>query len=234
MELKGFLRNSSNTTLSQNKDLLEEYGLLNVLGSPKRVFLKFLKSKNLNLSEDELTEELIEEFEDSLDSINVKLNKIQKQKEIIFKQRKVWINIFDGDDWVGTDLILHHDGISIDKTDLVIPYSDMTGIEIDEGGWSKNKFTIQSKNDEFTFEINEDNAIPLMEILKDNMDYSNFNEIDQLLELYDLYEEGKITKEEYEAKKNIIYSDDIYCTNCGEKLDSDSEFCSNCGEEVSR
>ena len=52
------------------------------------------------------------------------------------------------------------------------------------------------------------------------------------MDLYALFEEGKISEEELEVRKALIYSDDRYCTNCGEKLDSDAEFCSNCGHEV--
>lgn len=232
MELKNFLSDSSNNILDENNELLEEHDLLNVLGSPKKIFLKFLKSKNLNLSDDVLTEELIEEFEDSIDSINIRLNKIQKQKEIIFKRRKVWINIPDNEQYTGSDLILDHDGITIKQTNQRILYSDMRRIDIDDGGLFKNKFIIETTDNSLVFEINEDNAIPLKEIIEDNMDYINYSEIDQLLELYDLYEDGKITKEEFEFKKSIIYSDDVYCTNCGEKLDSDSQFCSNCGFKV--
>ena len=232
MEFKDLFKDSSNEIIEHNKELLEEHDLLNVMGSPKRIFLEFLKTKNLNISSDELTEELIEEFEDSADSVNIKLAKIQRHKELIFKQRKVWITICIDGKWTGTDLLLDYDGVTIQINDEKILYSDMIDIEIDEGGWSKNKFTIITSDEEYSFEINEDNSIPLKEILEDNMDNSKSNEIDYLLELYDLYEEGKITPEEFEMRKAIIYSDDVYCTNCGEKLDSDAEFCSNCGHHV--
>ena len=158
--------------------------------------------------EDEITDELIEEFLDSKDSINLKLAKIQRQKEIIFKQRSVWINVEEGGKWTGTDLILDHDGVTIDKSSKKILYKDMDEIEIGEGSWSKNKFTIKTDDEEILFEINEDNAVPLKEIIEDNIANQNHDEIDDLLELLTLYEDGKISEEEYEARKAIIYSDD--------------------------
>ena len=63
MELKDFFRNSSNEIYAQNEELLEEHDLINVFGSPNKLFLKFLKTKKLNIMEDEITEDLIEEFE---------------------------------------------------------------------------------------------------------------------------------------------------------------------------
>jgi hypothetical protein len=231
MELKNIFRNSSNETLDKNKELLEEHELLNILGSPNKLFLKFLNSKNININEDEITDELIEEFEDSIDSINLRMAKIQKQKEFIFRQGSVWISIPEGDGWVGTDLMLGHDGITVQKTDQKILYSKMGEIMISEGGWSKNKVTIDSDDGEFIFEINENSAVPLKEIIEDNI-ANQHDDIDDLLELYNLYEEGKISEEEFEVRKAIIYSDDVFCTNCGEKLDLDCEFCPNCGHEV--
>ena len=56
--------------------------------------------------------------------------------------------------------------------------------------------------------------------------------IRQFLELYSLFEEGKISEEELEIRKAVIYSDDVYCTNCGHKLDSDSLFCPECGHQI--
>ena len=231
MELKNIFRNSSNETLDKNKELLEEHELLNILGSPNKLFLKFLNSKNININEDEITDELIEEFEDSIDSINLRMAKIQKQKEIIFKQGSVWISIQEGDGWVGTDLMLGHDGITVQKTDQKILYSKMGEIRILEGGWSKNKVTIDTDDGEFVFEINENSAVPLKEIIEDNI-ANQHDDIDDLLELYNLYEEGKISEEEFEVRKAIIYSDDVFCTNCGEKLDLDCEFCPKCGHAV--
>lgn len=232
MELKDLFTNSSNETYTQNEELLEEHGLLNIFGSPNKLFLKFLQSKKLDIMKDEITEGLIEEFEESKDSINLKLAKIKRQKEIIFKQRSVWINIEENDRQVGTDLVLDHDGITIERTKKKIPYAEIYDMEISEGSWSKNKFIIETEDDEIAFEINEDNAIPLKEIIEDNIENQTHDEIDDLLELLILYEEGKISEEEYEARKAIIYSDDVYCTNCGERLEPDSEYCQNCGHKV--
>jgi len=233
MELKNIFKNSSFDTLDKNKELLEEHDLLNIMGSPNKVFLKFLASKKIDINEDEITEELIEEFEGSVDSINLKLAKIRRQKEIIFTERKVWINIKEDDKTKGSDLILHHDRITIDETGKEIPYSDMLEIELEDGSWSKKIFKITTNDDEeITFEINEDNAVPLKEIIEDNIYNQDFDEIDALLELQSLFEEGKISAEELEARKAIIYSDDVYCTNCGAKIDSDSLFCPECGHEV--
>ena len=232
MELKNFFKNSSNEIYNQNMDLLEDYDLITPLGSPNKLFLKFLNSKSLEIKDDEITAELIEEFESSMDSINLKLAKNQREKENIFRQEKVWINILQDDEWVGTDLFLKHDGVVIELTNEKILYSEMSEINISEGGWSKNKITIDTYDEEFVFEINENKAIPLKEILQDNIDNYNRDEIDDLMDLYALFEEGKISEEELEVRKALIYSDNRYCTNCGEKLDSDAEFCSNCGHEV--
>lgn len=232
MELKNFFKNSSNEIYNRNMDLLEDYDLITPFGSPNKLFLKFLKSKKLEIKEDELTVELIEEFEDSMDSINLKAEKIRKEKESIFKQEKVWISVPQGDDWIGTDLLLEPDGVSVDATGEKIFYAEMVEIEISEGGWSKNRFAIDTYDGEFVFEINENKAIPLKEILEDNISHQNHDEFDDLLELYALFDEGKISEEELEVRKALIYSDDMYCTNCGHKLDADSDFCSNCGSKV--
>ena len=230
MELKGLFTNSSNEIYTQNEELLEEHDLLNIFGSPNKLFLKFLQSKDLDIMKDEITDDLIEEFKASKDSINLQLAKNQRQKEIIFNQRKVWINIGEGGE--GTDLILDHDGITIESTNQKISYSKIADMEISEGGWSKNRFRINTEDGEIVFEINEEKAVPLKEIIEDNISNQNHDEIDELLELLSLYEEGKISEEEYEARKAVIYSDDVYCTNCGEKIDPDSEFCEHCGHEV--
>ena len=231
MGLKNIFRSSS-SVLEKNNELLEEHDLLNIMGSPNRIFLKFLNSKDININEDEITEDLIEEFESSVDSINLRLEKVQKEKEIIVKQRKVWINIPAEDEPLGSDLILDHDSVTIDEIGQKIAYADMTEIVVEEGGWSKKKMTIKTEDGDFTFEINENRAIPLKEILEDNIDNQNYDELDALLELYSLFEEGKISEEELEARKAVIYSDDIYCTNCGAKIDSDSLCCPECGQEV--
>ena len=232
MELKNFFTNSSNETYEQNMDLLEDYDLINTLGSPNKLFLKFLKSKNIEITKDEITVELIEEFEGSIDSINLKTAKIKKEKENIFRQRKVWINVLLGDKWIESDLLLDSDGIIIDVTKEEIKYSDMYDIEIAPGGWSKNRVTITTEDSDLIFEINEDKAIPLKEIIEDNIAHQDNDEIDNLLELYELFENGEISEEELEVRQAIIYSDDRFCTNCGEKLDPDAEFCSNCGFQV--
>lgn len=233
MGLKDLLRNTQNDILEQNEELLEDYNLINTFGSPNKLFLKFLNSKNLKIDEDIITEELIAEFQDSVDSINLKLEKIKKQKETIFKERKVWINIPSNDDeWIGTDLLLDHDGITIKETNEKILYSQMDEIEILDGGWSKKKVLIKLEDRDLIFAINENLATPLKEILEDNIDNESYDEIDGLLELYSLFEEGKISEEELEIRKAVIYSDDVYCTNCGHKLDSDSLFCPECGHQI--
>ncbi|MBQ8017225.1 MAG: hypothetical protein IJ258_03875 [Methanobrevibacter sp.] len=232
MGLKDFFTNSSNETYRHNMDLLEDYDLINPMGSPNKLFLKFLKSKGLEIKDDEITTDLIDEFEDSIDSINLKMAKNQREKELIFKNRGVWVNIKEGDEWRGSDLLLDHDSLTIKLTGDKIIYRDIIDIEIDEGSWSKKAFTIITGDDEYSFEINEAKAIPLKEIIEDNVSNQTHDEIDDLLELYSLFDEGKISSEELEVRKALIYSDDRYCTNCGEKLDFDAEFCSSCGEKV--
>ena len=232
MELKNFFRNSSNKIYNHNMDLLEDYDLITPLGSPNKLFLKFLNSKNLKIKEDELTSELIEEFEGSIDSINLRLVKNQREKETIFRQEKVWINILMDGEWVGSDLMLEHDGVTIERTGEKLLYTEMVEITIDEGGWSKKRIVIDTYDDEFIFEINETKAVPLKEILEDNIENQIHDEFDDLLELYALFDEGKISEEELEVRKALIYSDDRYCTECGIKLDPDSEYCSHCGHRV--
>ena len=111
-------------------------------------------------------------------------------------------------------------------------YKDILDIEIEEGSWSKNKVVILTEGSEYLFEINEAKAVPLKEILEENISNQTHDEIDDLLELYALFDDGLISEEELEVRKALIYSDDMYCTNCGFKLDPDSEFCQNCGERV--
>jgi len=232
MGLKDFFTNSSNETYKQNMELLEDYDLINPMGSPNKLFLKFLKSKKLEINRDEITTDLIEEFEDSIDSINLRLAKNQKEKELIFKNRSVWVNICLNGQWTGSDLILEHESITIQKTGEEILYRDIMDIEIADGGWSKNRFTIYTDGSRYLFEINENKAQPLKEIIEENVSHQTHDEIDDLLELYSLFDEGKISAEELEVRKALIYSDDRYCTNCGEKLDIDAEFCPNCGERA--
>lgn len=232
MGLKDFFTNSSNETYKQNMELLEDYDLINPMGSPNKLFLKFLKSKKLEINRDEITTDLIEEFEDSIDSINLRLAKNQREKELIFKNRSVWVNICLNGQWTGSDLILEHESITIQKTGEEILYRDIMDIEIADGGWSKNRFTIYTDGSRYLFEINENKAQPLKEIIEENVSHQTHDEIDDLIELYSLFDEGKISAEELEVRKALIYSDDRYCTNCGEKLDIDAEFCPNCGERA--
>lgn len=232
MELKNFFTNSSNETYNSNMDLLEDYDLVNPLGSPNKLFLKFLKSKKLNIKNDTITKEIIEEFEDSIDSTNLRLEKIKREKEIIFKSQTVWINVLEDDEWVGTDLKLNPEDILIEYTKESIAYADIYDIEVSEGGWSKNRMTLYTKDGEITFEVNENRTVALREILEDNIAHQNYDEISELLDLYALFEEGKISEEELEIRKAVIYSDDLYCTNCGSKIDFDSDFCTNCGEKI--
>lgn len=233
MGLKNLLRSSHDNTYYQNMELLEDYDLINTFGSANKLFLMFIDKKGIDINDDEITEDLIEEFLGSKESIDLEIAKIQRQKDIIFKQRRVWISICLDGKWVGTDLILDHEGICIEKTRNRILYTDMLGIEICDGGWSKKKISISTAGDDVIFTINEDRAVGLKEIIEDNIEHGNRNEIDDLVELYELYESGRITEEEFEMRKHILYSDEIYCTNCGEKLDEDSQFCSNCGHQVS-
>lgn len=132
----------------------------------------------------------------------------------------------------GTDLILLHDGVVIERTGEKLLYSEMAEINISDGGWSKKRVVIDTYDGEFVFEINDVKAVPLKEILEDNIDNQTHDEFDDLLDLYALFDEGKISEEELEVRKALIYSDNFYCTSCGEKLDPDSEFCSNCGHRI--
>ena len=232
MGLKDIFINSSNETYNQNMELLEEYDLLNPVGNPIKTFMKFLNSKNLNINKDEITDDIINEFLSSKDSVDVELAKVDREKNTIFNQRKVWINILEDDTLIGTDLLLSHDGITIEKTGQNIPYSKINDIDISEGGWSKDKITIETETEDIAFEINDEKSTALMEILEDNIENSKRSEIDDLMELYDLLADGKITQEEFEIKKDLIYSDDAYCTECGERIDFDSKCCNHCGHPV--
>ena len=232
MGLKDLLRNSPDTTYYRNMELLEEYDLLTTFGSPNKVFLSFLKSKNINIDDDEITQDVIDEFLSSDTSKDLEEARIQKQKDIIFKERRVWVNICIDGEWQGSDMILDHEGICIQKTKNRISYADIIDIEICDGGWSKKKIAITTEDDTFNFTINEERAVALAEIIEDNIEHERHSEIDDLIKLYDLYESGEITEEEFNMRKDILYSDDVYCTNCGEKLDPDSLFCSNCGYKI--
>ena len=232
MGLRNIFTSSSNPTYTQNIELMEEYDLLNTFGSPNRLFLKFLKKRKIDIEKDEITEELIEEFVASYDSIELELSRIQKQKDLIFKQRRVWVSICRGDEWIGSDLILDHEGITIDLTGNKILYSEIEDIEICDGGWSKKKFQITTSNKELVFTINEDSAVPLIEILQDIIENEWHDDLDELMELYDLLADGKISEEEFEIRKAAIYNDTVFCTNCGFKLEKGSSFCSNCGHKI--
>ena len=129
-------------------------------------------------------------------------------------------------------MLLEHDGVTIEKTGEKLLYSEMADITIEKGGWSKNRIIIDTFDDEFVFEINDAKAVPLKEILEDNIDNQTHDEFDDLLDLYALFDEGKISEEELEVRKALIYSDDRYCTECGIKLDPDSDYCSHCGHKV--
>ena len=232
MGIRDIFTESSNETLTRNKELLEDHDLVNIFGSPNKLFLKFLNSKGIDIGEDEITEDLIEEFDESADSINLRLAKKNRQKEIIFRERKVWINLLDGSETIGTDLLLDFDGMTVEETSQKILYSKITDITVSEGSWSKNKMEITAGGDRLIFEINENKTEALTEIIEDNIENQDFDELDALLELYNLFDDGKISAEEFEARKAIIYSDDRYCTNCGAKLDPDSLFCPECGNQV--
>ena len=232
MELRNFFTNSSNKIYTHNMDLLEEYDLINPLGSPNKLFLKFLNSKKLGIKKDKITADLIQEFEDSIDSINIRLAKVKKQKEIIIRDGKVWINLLGDEGLIGCDLILDSDKFTIKLLNLEILYSQVHNIDVTDGSWSKQKFIIKTSDDEIIFEINEDKARALKEILDSNVAVNKHDELDDLLELYELYAEGKISDDELEIRKAIIYSDDKYCVNCGFRIEEDSEYCSNCGCKV--
>lgn len=124
------------------------------------------------------------------------------------------------------------DGITIELTGNRILYSEIDDIEICDGGWSKKKFQITTSEKELVFTINEDSAVPLNEILQDNIENERYSDLDELMELYDLLEDGKISQEEFEIRKDAIYNDTVYCTNCGFKLEKGSSFCSNCGHKI--
>ena len=87
MGLKDIFINSSNETYNQNMELLEEYGLLNPVGNPIKTFMKFLNSKSLDINTDEITDDLINEFLGSKDSVDVELAKVDREKKTIFNQK---------------------------------------------------------------------------------------------------------------------------------------------------
>ena len=59
MGLKDFFTNSSNEIYKHNMELLEDYDLINPMGSPNKLFLKFLKSKDIQINRDKITGDLI-------------------------------------------------------------------------------------------------------------------------------------------------------------------------------
>ena len=89
MGLKDIFINSSNETYNQNMELLEEYGLLNPVGNPIKTFMKFLNSKNLNINTDEITDDIINQFLTSMDSVDVELAKVHKLENTIFNERTI-------------------------------------------------------------------------------------------------------------------------------------------------
>ena len=86
MRLKDIFTNSSNETYNQNMEILEEYGLLNPVGNPIKIFMKFLNSKNLDINTDEITDDLINEFLSSKDSVDVELAKVDREKNDILRK----------------------------------------------------------------------------------------------------------------------------------------------------
>ena len=86
MGLKDIFINSSNETYNQNMELLEEYGLLNPVGNPIKTFMRFLNSKNLNINTDEITDDIINEFLSSKDSVDVELAKVDREKNTILRK----------------------------------------------------------------------------------------------------------------------------------------------------
>ena len=229
MALRDIILDSSNDIYIQNMELLEDYDLITPMGSVKKSFLNYLVSKDLKLNKNLLNEDLIDEYERLSEDYN---RRFQKEITTIFNERKVWINILDGDEWKGCDLYLKAEGIIIENPYQNILYADIDEINISEGGWLKKRFSITSSGEEFVFEINEDKAYPLKEILEENIVNSSYDDSDELLEIYELYEKGIISSEEFEIRKDGIYNDVVYCTNCGFKLDRGSKFCSECGRPI--
>ena len=86
MRLKDIFTNSSNETYNQNMEILEEYGLLNPVGNPIKIFMKFLNSKSLDINTDEITDDLINEFLGSKDSVDVELAKVDREKNDILRK----------------------------------------------------------------------------------------------------------------------------------------------------
>ena len=86
MGLKDIFINSSNETYNQNMELLEEYGLLNPVGNPIKIFMKFLNSKNLDINTDEITDDIIKEFLSSKDSVDVEIAKVDREKNTILRK----------------------------------------------------------------------------------------------------------------------------------------------------
>ena len=75
-------------------------------------------------------------------------------------------------------MILLHDGVVIERTGEKLLYSEMAEINISDGGWSKKRVVIDTYGGEFVFEINDVKAVPLKEILEDNIDNQTHDEFD--------------------------------------------------------
>ena len=121
MGLKDILtKNSWNETHYQNKNLLEKEGLMGKLG-PNMDFVNFLTQKKLNLSKDELTMELIEEYKvNKVKSSNMKIylkNCNDKIEELCggflyndtFKQKAIKYKSLDGLTNTFEKIILKHE-----------------------------------------------------------------------------------------------------------------------------
>ena len=72
MGLKHILRNSWNETHEKNKQLLKQYGMLNKLGMPSNDFSNFLRLKNMSFTKDLISVDLIEEYNQGLNSKSIK------------------------------------------------------------------------------------------------------------------------------------------------------------------
>ena len=80
MGLKHILRNSWNETHEKNKQLLKQYGMLNKLGMPSNDFSNFLRTKNIRFTKDLLSVDLIEEYNNELNSQSRNNNSLPELK----------------------------------------------------------------------------------------------------------------------------------------------------------